>query len=88
MCILAVYPLTQGLSQQHEKWTAILEQMAFSFCTGKIEISHLIQAVIKQNNLVLFGLRTLSDQHIAWVGVTVNKAVDKDHFTVHLAQVF
>lgn len=26
-------------------------------------------------------------QHVAWVGVTVHKAVDKDHLTIHLAQV-
>lgn len=39
MCILTVclllYLFTQGLSQQHEKWTAILEQMVF-FMSGKL----------------------------------------------------
>ncbi len=91
MCILTVclllYLFTQGLSQQHEKWAAILEQMAFSLCVGSLEISHLIKAVIEQHNLSLLAPGTLSDQHVAGVRVTVNKTVDEDHFTVHLTQV-
>lgn len=91
MCILTVcllhYLFTLGLSQQHEKWTAILEQMVFSSCVGSLEISHLIQAVIEQDNLGLLALGTFSDQHVARVWVTVNEAMDEDHFTVDLTQV-
>lgn len=90
LCILIVclllYLYTQGLSQQHEKLTALLEQMVFSLCPGSLKISHLIKAVIKQDNLGLLVPGALSDQHISWVRVTVNKAVDEDHFTVHFTQ--
>lgn len=43
--------------------------------------------MIQEDNLSLARVRTLPHQHIAWVGVTVYEAIDKDHLTVHLAQV-
>jgi len=61
--------------------------VVFSLCVGSLEISHLIKAMIKQNNLSLLAFGTLSDQNVAWVRVTVNKAMDEDHLTVHLTQV-
>lgn len=38
--------------------------------------------MIKENNLALLAGGTLLDQNIAGMGVTMNKTVDKDHFTV------
>lgn len=81
------YLLTKGLKQHHEKWTALLEQIIFSSCMGSLEISHLIKAMVKEDNLGLLAPGTLSDQHVTRVWVAVNKAMDKDHFTVHLTQV-
>lgn len=43
--------------------------------------------MVQEDNLSLARVRTLPHQHIAWVGVTVHEAVDKDHLTVQLAQV-
>lgn len=83
---MLLYPCTQGLSQQHEK-DCHMVHMVFSFYAGSLEISHLIKAVIKKDDLSLIALGTLSNQHVAWVRVTMNKAMDKDHFTVHLTQV-
>lgn len=62
--------------------------MGISLCVGSLENSHLIKAMIEQDNLGLLSVGTLVDQHVAWVWVTVNKAVDENHFTVHLTQVF
>lgn len=42
--------------------------------------------MIKEDNLGLPAVGTLLDQHVARVRVTVNETVDKDHFTVHFAQ--
>lgn len=61
--------------------------MVFSSCMGSLENSHLIKSMIKEDNLVLLAAGTLSDQHVTRVWVAVNKAMDKDHFTVHLTQV-
>lgn len=61
--------------------------MVFSLCVGSLEISHLIKAMIEEDNLGLLAAGTLSDQHVARVRVAVNEAVDEDHFTVHLTQV-
>lgn len=52
-----------------------------------MEISHLIQAVIEEDDLRLLALGTFSDQHVAWVGVAVDKAVDEDHLAVEFAQI-
>lgn len=79
--------LLKAFKEQHEKWTAILEQMVFSLCVGSLEISHLIKAMIEEDNLGLLAVETLSNQHVAWVRVTMDKAMYKDHFTVHLTQV-
>ena len=56
-------------------------------CVRQPGDSHLIQAVIEQNDLRLLAARTLSDQHVPRVRVAVDEAVDKDHFTVHFTQI-
>lgn len=43
--------------------------------------------MVQEDNLSFARVRTLPHQHVAWVGVTVHEAIDKDHLTVHLAQV-
>lgn len=48
---------------------------------------HLIKAMIEENNLALLAAGTLLDQDVAGMGVTMNKTVDKDHFTVQLPQI-
>lgn len=50
-------------------------------------LSYLVEPMIQQDNLHLSRVRALAHQHVARVGVTVHEAVDKDHFTVYLAQV-
>lgn len=85
--VFLLYLFIYAFKQQHEKWTAILEQIVFSLCKGSLESSHLIKAMIEEDNLGLLAVGTLSNQHIAWVWVTVDKAMYKDHFTVHLTQV-
>lgn len=91
-CMLTVCLLlclyTQGLGWQHEKWKTILAAAVLPWCPGGLEISHLIEAVIEQDDLRPLAPGTLSDQHVARVWVTVNEAVDEDHLAVHLPQVF
>lgn len=55
-------------------------------CGGK-GLSYLVKPMVQQDDLHLSCARALPHQHIAWVRVTVHEAVDKDHLTVHLAQV-
>lgn len=58
------------------------------FCVQAAQrFPHLIQAVIEQKDLRLLAPGTLSDQHVAWVGVAVDEAVDEDHLAVHFAEV-
>lgn len=57
------------------------------FAVGCLEISHLIKAVIEENNLALLAVGTSLDQDVARMGVTMNKSMDKDHLTVQLSQV-
>lgn len=54
--------------------------------SGK-DLSYLVEPMVQQDNLCLSRVRALSHQHVPWVGVAVHEAVDKDHLTVHLAQV-
>lgn len=43
--------------------------------------------MVQEDNVGLARVWTLLHQHIAWVGVTVDKAIHKDHFTVEFPQV-
>lgn len=87
MCVLLVclllHQFAQGLSRQHEKWTAILQQIVF--CCGRFP--HLIQAVIEEKDLRLMAPGTLSNQHVAWVWVAVDEAMDEDHFAEHFTEI-
>lgn len=67
---------TEGPNQQ-------LENCTMSEGTGG---SYLVKTMIKEDNLGLPAVGTLLDQHVARVWVTVNETMNKDHFTVHLAQ--
>lgn len=90
MCILTAFaalPIYSRLQPAAWKMDCNIRKIVFYWCAGSLEISHLIKAMIEQDDLGLPALGTLSDQHIARVWVTVNKAVHKDHFTVQLTQV-
>lgn len=50
-------------------------------------LSYLVEPVVQQDDLCLSRVRALSHQHVPRVGVAVHEAVDKDHLTIHLAQV-
>lgn len=49
--------------------------------------SYLVKPMVQEDNLSLARVGMLPHQHVAWVRVTVYKTIDKDHLTVHLAQV-
>jgi hypothetical protein len=54
---------------------------------GRKGFSYLVESVVQQDNLCLACDRVLPHQHIAWMGITVHEAIDKDHLAIHLAQV-
>lgn len=80
ICLLLLWPIGEfsGLSAQ--------AGLDCGWRGGK-GLSYLVEPMIQQDNLHLSRVRALAHQHVAWVGVAVHEAIDKDHFTVYLAQV-
>lgn len=50
-------------------------------------LTYLVEPMIQEDNVSLARGWALLHQHVAWVWVTVHKAIHKDHFTVELPQV-
>lgn len=50
-------------------------------------VTYLVEPMVQEDDVGLARGWALLHQHIAWVRVTVDKAIHKDHFTVEFPQV-